>query len=558
MGTKTKRGRQTFYSGPFKGVFATRDPYDAETGLLVDAKNGYVADPTNGSGWYGRPGFRQLFNGSPLIAPGTAFRGQAIYNHVQLDGSVINFLVAGGKIFRVDSTLSTKTDVTPVGVTIDGAITTRVFFATLIGTLMATDGVHRPWIATNLTTTPITGTYIDYDGMGVDWTMYGAPRVYGGSAFGILNQVNSVSRREDISWCEPGTLATGWQQAGYDNNWTLSQNEAGLLYALEADNAALRYFRGGSIGAVTGPVGPNLASTATDDAVAFNIGAQASQTIQKFGNGFFFLDALGRPYWYQPGIAPDPIWKQMRSFIEEGSANFPTTTAIVSTAVLEPTLNLYIVGIYSPTPSTQAPVVELHVFDAQTRLYQGRWSLRDEDGVAIGIDCIGTLVDSAGRATLIALTEGGYVWAFSALASTPEELSTEAGVLLTTQAGLFITTEGDSQQWTDNGVDPEMYAMTDRLGYDDTITWNVDSCTAITLGPGQLSMSVETSAVAQTIQAKPTPSPSQDGTYRLFGGFDVQGRGPQVTIAPLEFTDQFVLERVSIVAIPSLAGPEDS
>lgn len=558
MATKTKRGRQTFYSGPFKGVFATRDPYDAEPGLLVDAKNGYVADPTNGSGWYGRPGFRQLFNGTPLVSPGVAFRGQAIYCHTNLDGSVINFVVMAGKLFRIDSTLSTATDVTPVGVTIDGSIMTRVFFASLIGTLMVTDGVNRPWIATDLTATPITGTYIDYDGMGVDWTIYGAPRVYGGAAFGILNLVNSVSRRQDVSWSEPGTLGTGWQQATFDNNMTLIQNGGGNIYALESDNVYLTYFREASIGSVTGAVGPGLASTKTDDAVAFNIGSQASQTIQKFGNGVFFLDSLGRPYWYQPGSAPDPIWKQMRSFIEEGSANFPTTTAIVATAVLEPTLNLYIVGIYSPTPSTQAPVIELHVFDAQSRLYQGRWTLRDEDGNAIGIDCIGTLTDSAGRSTLIALTEGGIVWAFSALAATPEELSTEAGLLLTTEAVLFITTEGDPQQWTDNGVDPDMYAMTDRLGYDDTITWNVDSCTAITLNPGQIEMSVETSAVAQTIQAEPTPSPSQDGTYRLFGGFDVQGRGPQVTIAPLTFTEQFALERVSIVAIPSLAGPEES
>jgi len=102
--------------------------------------------------------------------------------------------------------------VTPVGVTIDAGITVRVYFASLIGTLMVTDGVNRPWIATNLTSTPITGTYIDYDGIGGSWTTIGAPKIYGGAAFVILNAVNGVSRRTDISWSNPGTLSIGWQQ----------------------------------------------------------------------------------------------------------------------------------------------------------------------------------------------------------------------------------------------------------------------------------------------------------------------------------------------------------
>ena len=37
------------------------------------------------------------------------------------------------------------------------------------GTMVVTDGVNRPWVASNLSSTPITGTYIDFDGMGTAW-----------------------------------------------------------------------------------------------------------------------------------------------------------------------------------------------------------------------------------------------------------------------------------------------------------------------------------------------------------------------------------------------------
>lgn len=557
--TKTPR----LYTGPFKGVFNTRDPYDADPAFLVDAKNLYVADPVSKSGIYGRPGFPLLNDGSPLvtITSPSAGRGQAIYPHTMLDGSTINFLVIQGKLFRANSALTSFTDVTPVGVTISAAITTRVFFASVNGELMATDGVHRPWIATNLTSTPITGTYIDYDGAGVEWTLYGAPRVYLGSAFGILNEVNGISRRQDISWCEPGLFATGWQQSGYDNNWTLTQNEAGLLYALESDNLGLRYFREASIGAASGSSTADLQSTATDDALAFNIGSQTSQTIQKFGNGFFFCDAMGRPYYYSPGDAPQPIWQQMRGAVEEATTNYPSATAVVATATIEPTLNLYLVGIWSPTPSTLAAPTRLHVFDAITRLYQGFWEI----GPGISIECIGTLLDSAGRARLVVLgskleapAAGGYVWAMNPVGVAPDTLATESLVVLTTEDGDPLTTEGQSEVWTDNGELIDAYATSDRLGYDENVNFNVDSATVITLNGGPIEVTVTASMTASTVEGIPEPSTSQDGTYRLVCGCDAMGRGPQVTVRSLSTDQPFMLERVSLRAVASKAGPEDA
>ncbi len=554
MATKQKALRTTpFTSGPFVGVYATREPYDARPEYAVDAVNCYVANPASPSEYVGRPPFRRLNGGDPVYAPGIPFRGQLVYSHTNLDGTTVNFVVIGGHLFRADATLATFTDVTPVGVAISGAIQVRVFGVSLIGTLAFTDGVNRMWIATNLTSTPITGTYIDYDGHGVSWATFGAPKVYNGSAFVILSQVNGVSRRVDISWCNVGDFSTGWQQDDFDNNWTLSQNEAGLLFALESDNTALRYFRELSIGAASGSSVLDLASTATDDALAFNIGTQSPQCVQKFGNGFFFIDAQGRPYWYTPGIAPDPIWKQMRTWVEAGTTNFPSTTAIVSTAVVEPTLNLYLVAIWSPSPGTQSAPLQIHVFDAITRIYQGRWIIGEPVN---GVEALGVLYDAAGRATIVALTTGGFAWGFNAFISATELLATESGVTLSTEDGVDLTTEGEGQVWTDDGFITQ-YVQADRLGYAEDVNLNVDSATVITLSQSALQVSLKTSAQITRAQGTPVTNNSDDQTFRTFVGCDMFGRGPQVTVEPLEWNEQFALTRVSIKAALSNASPED-
>lgn len=539
------------YSGPCAGVRATLDPYDFDPGYLVDASNVYAPNPATKSGVYGRPQFRVLFDGSPIHGSG---RGQCIYCHTMLDGTPINIIVVGGHVFRVSADLSTATDVTPVGVAIDASTTTRVFFASVAGSLMANDSINRPWVATNLTSTPITGTYIDYDGAGVTWTAYGAPRIFLGSAFVILGQVNGVSRRADISWSSPGDFTTGWQQANFDYNWTLSQNEAGLLYVLETDNVGLKYHRESSIGFATGQDITSLASTATDDALAFNIGSQCPQSIVKFGGGYFFIDSQGRPYFSEPGKAPDPIWKQMQQFVDAGTTNNPTTTSVVCTAALEPDLNLFLVAIWSPVPSTIAPPVDIHVFDANTRIYQGRWSI----STGLSVECLGTLLDDAGRPTLIAVTSGGLVWAFSGLGIPVEDLTTEGGFDLTTEDARLLTTEGAPISWEDDVAAQDTYVLTDRLGFQEDTVWNVDMATVITSTEIPITVSVVTANSALTAQGTPTPMPSQTQSYRTVVGCDAFGRGPQVKIAPANHSAQFIFQRVSIKATPSLAGPEDA
>jgi hypothetical protein len=98
---------------------------------------------------------------------------------------------------------------------------------------------------------------------------------------------------------------------------------------------------------------------------------------------------------------------------------------------------------------------------------------------------------------------------------------------------------------------------TPRLGYSDDTVWNVDQVTAITTSNAPVVVSVTTPTTLNTIEGTPSPSPSDDGTFRLVVGCDAQGRGVQVTVSPTTADAQWSLQRVAMVAVGSNAGPED-
>lgn len=559
---KRRSGRKTYRVGPPKGVRTTRDPYDDPPDLLYDLVNGYIPDLPGQSGAYWRPGFTLLNGGNAIYTDpfDRPFRGQGIYTHAMLDGSTLNFIVLFGRLYRVNAALTSFENVTPVGPTIDPSPSTRVSFVSLNGQLVVSDGVNRPWVSTDPTASPLVGTYIDYDGLGSGWTSK-PPFLYGGGIIFPLIQVNGVARGTDVSWTEPGSATIGLQQPDFDNNWTLATSNAGVIYAGVADNSGFYYFRGLSIGRATGVLGPDLASSATEDSVSFNVGAQAAQTIQQFGDSFYFCDAVGRPWRYTPGLPPVPIWEQMRAIVDDSAVAFQTTTAITATSAIEPTLNLWLVAIWSPNPSQQASPTELYAFDAKSGTYLGRWII----GPGIAIDCIGTFTDNAGRVTLIVLgsklegqAQRGYVWAMNSISAIPSFITTEAGVLITTEGGRPITTEGEFAVWKDNGEVPRLEAVTPRIGFDADTNLFVDQATIITGTDAPVSVSVGTSAMTETLEGIPEPSLSRDDTYRLVVGCEAFGRGPQVTIRALAAETQGSLQSVSVVAVESAAGWDDA
>lgn len=544
-------------SGIPTGVRTTREPWGQSDTLLQDATNGYFPDAPGQSGFWARNGFVRAFGGASIYSG----RGQGIYSHPALDGTRTSFIVGGGRMFQVDPALSVATDVTPSTVTIDAGSFTRVSFNSLIGSLIVNDSVNPPWIPNDPTAVPIVGVYIDYDGTGTGTWQALPGTLYGDALFFPLIQVNGVNRHTDLSWCNPGTPTIGWQQADFDNNWTLETSSASPIFAIVGTNIGIFYFRYNSIGQITGVVNIDLASTATTDTVGYNIGTQAAQSIQSFGNSIFFCDAIGRPYLFIPGQAPVPIWHQMRAFVQEASIASPATTAINITSALEPTLNLYLVGIWSSATSTNVPPAEFYAFDAATGTYVGRWTIDDNGSGGIHIECLGILTDSSGRSQLVALEQGGFVWTMNVLTSSFDLLETESGnqpaLELTTESGMILTTEYVPSIWKDDGHVPNISVTTPRLGYGEDTYLNVEDATIITLTNSPVQVTMQTSMVSNTVQGTPSPSPSQDGTFRTFVGADIQGRGVAVTIAPTTSDEQWSFQKVSVRATVSQTGVED-
>lgn len=554
--------RNVLKAGPWGRVVTTPDPYDGKPTDLLDARNVYIPDPTGGSGVYTRPGFVLEKGGTAVYTAATTFRGQGSFTHFGPEADPINFCVFDGHLFRADATLSIFTDVTPVGVTIDNDLRTRVYFADMGGIMVVSDGVYRPWIASNLNSTPITGTYINFDGAGTAWAAVGQPVVFGGSGFFILKSYNSILARLDIAWSEPNDWSIGYQQTNYDNRWTLQQTGGTALYALAPTNTALYYFRQHAIGAITGTVGPDLATTATHDAIASNVGTQSPQSIVQFGNTIFFLDAIGRPWRFPLGSAPEPIWLQLRGVVDAAQIGFPGVTAITSTAAFEPTLNLYCVAIWSPTPGSQASPTEWYSFDAYTGKYLGRWSIGPADP-GVSVDSMGTFTDNYGRGTLVVLGSAvaggvsGFVWGLSSLTGTQDFLGTNDLNFLATEDLVELVTEGQFAQWKDNTDIPLRTVQTNRMGYSEDMVWLWDAGTILTGTADPITVTVETPLTSGTLEGTPTPATSQDGVFRSTLGLDLQGREAVVTISPTTATAQWQLHRVSLTGVPSVAMQDD-
>jgi hypothetical protein len=558
--------RNTIRVGPAGGVYNTVDAFDGPPNRWRDARNIYVPAPTEQASTFARPGFTLFNNGAAIYASGVPFKGQGIYTMFGLDALPVNFCVFGGHLFREDQTTGLLTDVTPVGVTIDAATTTRVYFATMGGVMCVTDGVHRPWVASNINATPITGTYIDFDGSGTAWAAFGPPVPWGGSGFFVLTSVNSVASRLDIAWCEPNDWTTGYQQTDFDNRWTLEQSGTSPIFGLVGTNVALFYFRQRSIGSISGVVGPDLASTATHDAISVNVGSQSPQTFIQFGDTIYFCDQLGRPWKFDLGSAPVPIWHQLRGIVDVSSTGHPLVTARVSTAAFEGTLNLYCVAIWSPVPGASTSPTEWHAFDAETGIYAGRWSIGPA-APGVSVDCLGSFIDAQGLTTLVALgsaTAGGpsgYAWGMSDLVGVPDTLTLEDGTTILTDEStpaITLMTEGQTAVWMDNGAVPLITVTTDRLGYAEDMVWLYDQLTVLTGTAAPLKVTVTTPLIANTVEGTPTPNPSTDGINRTTLGLDVQGRGMEVTVSPTTATAQWSLDKVSVVGIPSVAMMDDN
>lgn len=569
MATATRRRHVpqavTITNGPWSSTYTTDDPFDSGEDTLVDASNVYVQDTNAKSGVYARPGMDLFNNGAAVTTSATTFRGQGTINHTDLSGVTYNFVVFNGKLFRADATFSAFTDVSPIGITISALITSRVYGTSFANQLGITDGVNRPWMATNLSSTPITGTYIDFDSAGTTWAAFGPARLYGGSFIWTLSQYNSVSARTDIVWSLPGDGSTGYQQTNYDFRWTLGQTDADPITGTYGTNTQFYYWRENSIGAISGIPGPNFQTTHTDDAVSKNVGTLAPQSIIAYGTTIYFTDAIGRPYRLVPGSDPEPIWLQMRGIVQNQTVGFSGVTKTVTTAAAEATMSAYIVAIWSPIPAQQCPATEGYIYDIRTGRYFARFSIAD----GVQIDCLGSFIDSNGRSIMVALgsleppdsnvATSGYVWGIKSLEAIGDLQTTEDGVFLTTNDDVFTTTEGsETANWMDGETTPDIYIVTPRFGYDIDSVLSVDRAAVLMGGGAVTTVSAMTAAVAETVEGTPTPSSTQDDVGKLTCGFaGIQGRGVSLKVQPTTATSQFSVQQVSVNAVISRAAPDE-
>ncbi len=544
-----------FGAGPWRGVNDTRDPYDdaALPDMLQDAANLYVpgssvpnpyVPATSGpTGVYARPGFVLA---APNITVPASAQTCGLYNHtIPLAGGAdqIRFLSANGKLYRLSGTgFSTATDVTPVGITIAGDATTsgqpQHYMTSLAGQLIFTDGANRPWRGTNLAATPITGTYIDIDGLAGDWAAIGAPVLYQGSVVFIAKRVpaaSAITAGIGIVWSEPNQPDVGYTQPGYADFWNLIEQSSFPLYALCPTNNTLYYFRESSIGAIQGTPGVALSSTASRDLVSYNVGCVAPSTIISFGTGIFFCDKNGRPWRFQPGAAPEPLWHRLRGQIDANPSWVAQgyTTFQYGVGCLIPQLNIVLLGGWAQVVGPPTQVTTLYAFDAITGMYYGRWS---GASTLANFNALAPLIDTNGNATLGALSITGSSLRLWTLALLSDNI------------------------WTDNAVVPTITAKTQRLGYQANVVWNAsDVGTVITQSTAPLTITVQTPNAASTTEATAlAPNSSSDGTYRAVFGMDVQSaRGIQLTVQPTTAPSQWVLQRVEFSAVPAKAGVEE-
>lgn len=136
-------GGNTFSTGPFTGVWNTREPFDDTPDRLQEAVNIYIPDPQAGSAVYSRPGFTKV---SSALGSGTDRAGQGVWNTGGASGGT-NYLCVGGTLYSVAPTnFNVVSGVNTSYYQPISKTAKRVFFCTIGGQTIVSDGVNKPFI----------------------------------------------------------------------------------------------------------------------------------------------------------------------------------------------------------------------------------------------------------------------------------------------------------------------------------------------------------------------------------------------------------------------------
>jgi hypothetical protein len=388
--------------GPVVGVREEPDPTAFDPSLALAMQNLLPMQSEYGSGVQTRPGFERI---------GTSLSGAAPQGSVQYtkaDGTTISYVFYTGKLYRVDWRNAgvyapTLTDVTPtagstapVGWSIS-TTATRVYAVNFANYLIVSDGVGKVWKWDGTNATYLTdGT--DGSATGV---AFGPLTVYYNKLFYIRDD-----NRRMFVWSEEGDPDLGYLSTDYNNFWTYAQTGSAPLVALVGTNDALYVFRQTSIGAVTGAVRSDFASSGTHDAIDQNVGCGAAASLALVGNSMYFLDASARPWRLDPGRGLSPLWEQCASSAE---VYFEATLTADATGgfgtAYAPGWGVVLMGHHL---GTNASIKQVLVFDHDTGRYLGQWKHRASDSRAmLGI---GQLIHASGEPTVCFGDASGNAW----------------------------------------------------------------------------------------------------------------------------------------------------
>ncbi len=536
-------------AGPFQGVRYVRDsPYEDAQKYLYYAENGYFRNSQSVVSWLARPGFTCT---NPSGQMGTGQRSQGSVGFTDpTSGTIYNFFVVNGVLYRANSTFTTFTDVTPGAVAIDNAASTRVAFAVVGTSVVVTDGIHRPWVMTAFGSTPVTGAYIDIDGAAGAWTAWGKPTVYQDSVMFIAKTVpggSAVTPRVGIVWSEPNQPTVGYTQTTYADFWNIIENNTEPLYAILGTNNGLFYWRANSIGVATGTPSIGFSTTATRDYRGDPVGTVSPYAVVLFEDNVFFLDAKGRP-WMMPLLGnPQPIWQQLTKRLDALTPAVldPSFLSYIAIGSAVPELNqVALIFAGDPTNANRASPFFASVFDGATGAYAGEWSL--SRGLS-SFDTMGVVLNSSGVRVLYvggglnspgpSPTIGGYVWILNALT---------AGVWADVASGVAgITSSVEAETH-------EMGYAADRLLYPDSVTFIVRSGEAMSVTPVSMNASVTPITVTPTASGGFTlanrATLGLSGEATRFVAFDLGVGAP---------TLQWGITRVEVFGSVSATGPED-
>ena len=359
----TVKNPQLLSAGPFSGVRATYRLGTVQPGDLLWLQNCHV----DGGAVVSRPGVRLASPTSPDGITAGAHSCQLIHEFIKLDGTRLIVGVWNGLVHTYDSTGDSWTEVLGAsdfsGQSITRSTTAQWYAVTFNNQVVFTDGTNVPFMwdgTTNGGLTKLTNVPV----------FYGQPTVHYAKLFAI-----KATDRATIVWSEEVDAATGYEQSGYNNTWTLRQTGSVPLTVIRGTNTGLFYWREEGIGVIDGAVTSDFSSTGTDDAISSTIGILSPEGVEWHGGLFWFVDQHGRMWAMSPSGQMQPLWKDMEATFSRAG---PTLLQSILVRAPDPTLlkvdyngaTDHIMLHWRGTDSKNI----YYVFDANTGRFQGRWN----------------------------------------------------------------------------------------------------------------------------------------------------------------------------------------